>query len=83
MLPLTLRTPLQNLSYMSGMLQSWNQLCFTGGIIEVSINLPGRPDVTGLWPGALVLSGFPLTNETDFLTPVLLRCMDDGQSGPR
>jgi beta-glucanase (GH16 family) len=23
-----------NLKYMSGMLQSWNQLCFTGGIVE-------------------------------------------------
>ena len=83
MLQLTLGNHPQNLSYMSGMLQSWNQLCFTGGIIEVSINLPGRPDVTGLWPGAFALSNFQQTTETDFLTPVLFRRVDDGQSGPR
>ena len=31
------------LPYKSGMLQSWNQFCFTGGYIEVAITLPG-PD---------------------------------------
>ena len=28
-----------NLSYLSGMLQSWNQFCFTGGIVEGNVNL--------------------------------------------
>ncbi|TIA71747.1 hypothetical protein E3P91_02375 [Wallemia ichthyophaga] len=41
-----------NLSYISGMVQSWNKLCFTGGYIEFSIQLPGRGDVSGFWPGA-------------------------------
>lgn len=36
-------------NYSSGMLQGWNQFCFTGGYIEVAINLPGRPDVQGFW----------------------------------
>lgn len=40
-----------NLTYMSGMLQSWNQLCFKGGIMEVSASLPGPAGVPGLWPG--------------------------------
>lgn len=40
-----------NLNYRSGMLQSWNKLCFTGGRIEASISLPGRGDTTGFWPG--------------------------------
>lgn len=33
------------------MLQSWNKLCFKGGLLEASISLPGRGDVSGLWPG--------------------------------
>lgn len=41
-----------NLAYRSGMLNSWNQLCFKGGIFEVSVSLPGPAGVPGLWPGA-------------------------------
>ncbi|KAF9893764.1 hypothetical protein FE257_009934 [Aspergillus nanangensis] len=37
--------------YRSGMLQSWNKLCFTGGRLEASISLPGSGDVSGFWPG--------------------------------
>lgn len=40
-----------NLNYRSGMLQSWNQLCYKGGYIEASISLPGRGDTIGFWPG--------------------------------
>ncbi|CCD23627.1 beta-glucan synthesis-associated protein KRE6 NDAI_0B05950 [Naumovozyma dairenensis CBS 421] len=40
-----------NLYYRSGMIQSWNKLCFTQGIIEISANLPNYGRVTGLWPG--------------------------------
>ncbi|KAK3671633.1 beta-glucan synthesis-associated protein [Recurvomyces mirabilis] len=40
------------LNYRSGMLNSWNQLCFKGGIYEVSMSLPGPAGVHGLWPGA-------------------------------
>lgn len=36
-------------NYSSGMIQTWNQFCFTGGYIEVAVNLPGRPDVIGFW----------------------------------
>ncbi|KAI5791726.1 beta-1,6 glucan synthetase [Peziza echinospora] len=38
-----------DLSYRSGMLQSWNKLCFKGGIIEARISLPGTDDVPGFW----------------------------------
>ncbi|KAF8323063.1 glycoside hydrolase family 16 protein [Clavulina sp. PMI_390] len=38
------------LDYMSGMLQSWNKFCFTGGYVEVSVSIPGLPSVSGLWP---------------------------------
>jgi len=55
-------------NYSSGMIQTWNQFCFTGGYIEVAINLPGRPDVVGFWPGAWTMgnlgrAGFGATNE--------------------
>ena len=40
-----------NLNYRSGMLQSWNKICFKGGRIEASISLPGRGDTVGFWPG--------------------------------
>lgn len=36
--------------FKSGMLQSWNKFCFTGGIIEVDVQLPGDPYIGGLWP---------------------------------
>lgn len=39
------------LDYQGGMLQSWNKLCFTGGFIEVSVSLPGSPQISGFWPG--------------------------------
>lgn len=39
-----------NLSYRSGMIQSWNKFCFTGGILEASVTLPGSTAVSGLWP---------------------------------
>ncbi|KAM9903220.1 hypothetical protein OXX79_003485 [Metschnikowia pulcherrima] len=40
-----------NLYYRSGMVQSWNKLCFTQGMIVVSAMLPNYGNVTGLWPG--------------------------------
>ncbi|PWW77574.1 Glycoside Hydrolase Family 16 protein [Tuber magnatum] len=41
----------RDVDFRSGMLQSWNKMCFKGGIIEASISLPGRGDVSGFWPG--------------------------------
>ena len=38
------------------MVQSWNKLCFTGGLVEVSAVPPGNPYTGGLWP-ALWLMG--------------------------
>ncbi|GAA5969420.1 hypothetical protein JCM11641_008110 [Rhodosporidiobolus odoratus] len=47
--------PWRGMNFRSGMLQSWNKLCFTGGYIEVNISLPGANGVGGLWPGAWTL----------------------------
>jgi len=42
--------PSHGLDYQSGMLNTWNQLCFKGGILEVSVSLPGPGGINGLWP---------------------------------
>ncbi|KAF5325958.1 hypothetical protein D9611_000763 [Ephemerocybe angulata] len=44
-----------NLTYKSGMLQSWNKFCFTGGMIEAAVRFPGTNDVGGLWPALWTL----------------------------
>ena len=41
--------------FKSAMVQSWNKFCFTGGIIEAEVILPGKPDIGGLWPGFWLL----------------------------
>ena len=54
------------------MVQSWNQLCFTGGHLEAAISLPGAGDTIGFWPGFWAMGnlgrpGHPAT--TDGLWP--------------
>ncbi|KAL5387720.1 hypothetical protein DPSP01_003512 [Paraphaeosphaeria sporulosa] len=39
------------LNYRSGMVQSWNKLCYKGGHLEASISLAGSGEVSGFWPG--------------------------------
>mmetsp|Transcript_16331 Transcript_16331/g.35295 ORF Transcript_16331/g.35295 Transcript_16331/m.35295 type:complete len:695 (+) Transcript_16331:213-2297(+) len=41
--------------FKSAMLQSWNKFCFTGGVMEAEIALPGKHDVGGLWPAFWLL----------------------------
>jgi beta-glucanase (GH16 family) len=41
--------------FKSGMLQSWNKFCYTGGILEVDIQFPGRHDIGGLWPAVWLM----------------------------
>lgn len=57
-----------DLYYRSGMVQSWNKLCFSQGILEISANLPNYGRVLGLWPGMWTLGnlarpGFLATSE--------------------
>eukprot|EP00586_Coscinodiscus_wailesii_P020269 CAMPEP_0172498338 /NCGR_PEP_ID=MMETSP1066-20121228/112544_1 /TAXON_ID=671091 /ORGANISM="Coscinodiscus wailesii, Strain CCMP2513" /LENGTH=675 /DNA_ID=CAMNT_0013271577 /DNA_START=211 /DNA_END=2238 /DNA_ORIENTATION=+ len=39
----------------SAMVQGWNKFCFTGGIVEISARLPGKPKVGGLWPAIWIM----------------------------
>jgi beta-glucan synthesis-associated protein KRE6 len=41
--------------FKSGMVQSWEKFCFTGGIVEVDIIFPGDPFIGGLWPAVWML----------------------------
>ena len=42
-------------NFTSGMVQSWNKFCFTGGILEVDVIFPGDPFIGGLWPAVWML----------------------------
>jgi len=60
--------PNHNLQWRSGMLNSWNQLCFKGGVFEVSVSLAGPAGVPGLWPGVWTMGnlgrpGYKATTE--------------------
>ena len=48
--------PIHDLNFRSGMVQSWNKFCFTGGYVEVRASLPGTPTAMGYWPGAWTLA---------------------------
>ncbi|KAK7058129.1 GH16 domain-containing protein [Favolaschia claudopus] len=39
-----------NLSYMGGMISTWNKFCFTGGLIATNVMMPGMNNIFGLWP---------------------------------
>ncbi|KAL0572397.1 hypothetical protein V5O48_009557 [Marasmius crinis-equi] len=84
-----------NLNYRSGMLQSWNKLCFSSGYIEVAVTLPGaNGQAEGYWPGAWTMGnlgrpGYRAT--TDGMWPYSYDACDVGtfpnqtmkdQSGP-
>lgn len=57
-----------NMLYKSGMIQTWNKFCFTGGLVVANVQLPGSSVVSGLWPavwtmGNLGRAGFGATTE--------------------
>ncbi|KAL8287312.1 hypothetical protein RQP46_003764 [Phenoliferia psychrophenolica] len=47
--------PIHGLNFRSGMLQSWNKFCFTGGYVEVNLSLPGNSHSQGFWSAAWTL----------------------------
>ena len=43
---------IHELQLKSGMINSWNKLCFNKNMLfEVSASMPGQTDVGGFWPG--------------------------------
>eukprot|EP00934_Nitzschia_sp_Nitz4_P001055 Nitzschia sp. Nitz4//scaffold152_size53828//42992//44854//NITZ4_006750-RA/size53828-augustus-gene-0.93-mRNA-1//1//CDS//3329537226//1055//frame0 len=58
--------------FKSGMLQSWNKFCFTGGIIEYEVKLPKSPKVAGLWPAIWMMGNLgraTFVNSTEDMWP--------------
>lgn len=51
----TKKTETKTKNYQSAMIQGWNKFCFTGGIVEISAQLPGKYDIGGLWPAMWLL----------------------------
>ena len=41
---------INNLNYQGGMMSTWNKFCYTGGMVEASVVLPGANNVVGMWP---------------------------------
>ncbi|KAJ3574781.1 hypothetical protein NP233_g1520 [Leucocoprinus birnbaumii] len=61
-------TPSHDLNYQGGLISSWNKFCFTGGLFEASVQLPGTNNVVGMWPavwtmGNLGRAGYGATLE--------------------
>lgn len=61
-------TPSHGLNYQGGLISSWNKFCFTGGLFEASVQLPGTNNVVGMWPaiwtmGNLGRAGYGATLE--------------------
>lgn len=50
--PFTKKYTKMTRNFRSGMVQTWNKFCFTGGIIEFDVQFPGKSNVGGLWPAA-------------------------------
>ncbi|KAI0094783.1 glycoside hydrolase family 16 protein [Irpex rosettiformis] len=38
------------MDFEGGMMSTWNKFCFTGGLLQVSVVLPGVNNILGLWP---------------------------------
>jgi len=77
--------PNHNLNYRSGMLNSWNQLCFKGGVFEISISLPGPAGVPGLWPGVWSMGnlgrpGYKATTEGPYFISYALNTFPNVES---
>lgn len=70
-----------NLNFQSGMVQSWNKFCFSGGYIEFSMLMPEQPYTQGYWPAAWIMGnlGRPgYLGSTDGMWPYSYSSCDTG-----
>ncbi|PSS37604.1 hypothetical protein PHLCEN_2v531 [Hermanssonia centrifuga] len=49
------RKETHGLNFQGGLMSTWNKFCFTGGLIETSVVLPGINNVVGLWPAVWMM----------------------------
>jgi hypothetical protein len=44
------RKETHGLDYEGGLMSTWNKFCFSGGLLQTSVSLPGANNIVGLWP---------------------------------
>lgn len=70
-----------NLNFQSGMVQSWNKLCFQGGYLEFSLQFPAFPYTQGYWPAAWIMGNLArpgYLGSTDGMWPYSYSSCDTG-----
>jgi len=67
----------------SAMVQGWNKFCVTGGIVEFSAKLPGKPTTGGLWPALWLLGNLAratYVGSSDYMWPYSYsKCSEKGR----
>lgn len=63
------------MQYQGGLMSTWNKFCFTGGILETSVMLPGFNNVAGLWPAVWTLGNLGELRGPRAVTFILLLVM--------
>jgi beta-glucanase (GH16 family) len=48
------------MDYQGGLMSTWNKFCFTGGLVETSVTLPGYNNIVGLWPAVWTMGNLGL-----------------------
>eukprot|EP00520_Triparma_pacifica_P001309 CAMPEP_0118668902 /NCGR_PEP_ID=MMETSP0785-20121206/20602_1 /TAXON_ID=91992 /ORGANISM="Bolidomonas pacifica, Strain CCMP 1866" /LENGTH=535 /DNA_ID=CAMNT_0006563523 /DNA_START=149 /DNA_END=1753 /DNA_ORIENTATION=+ len=75
----------KNKYYTSGMIQSWNKFCFTGGIVSIRARLPGNAFVGGLWPASWMMGNLAratYVGSSDYMWPWSYdKCNRENQNG--
>ncbi|OMH79869.1 putative beta-glucan synthesis-associated protein [Zancudomyces culisetae] len=69
------------LNYTSGMITSWNKLCFQGGYLEVNVSFPSPGDAVGYWPAVWTLGNLARPGygaSTDGTWPYSYNTCDEG-----
>lgn len=73
--------PEHNMNFRSGMLVSWNKLCFQGGYLETEVIFPGGPATRGYWPAVWTMGNLGRPGHlatTDGLWPYVYNGCDVG-----
>jgi len=66
--------------FQSGMMQSWDKFCFTGGIVEITAKLPGEWLIGGMWPAIWMMGNLgraTYVNSTENIWPFSTNVCDE------
>ena len=68
------------LNYTGGMMSTWNKFCFTGGLVEASVMLPGFNNIHGLWPAIWAMGNLGRAGYGASLDGLVRKSIDDSIS---